>query len=342
MMPKRLDTMIDAAVMMQIPRRGEPDFSSVELHDLVHQKRRASTHPEASLRLLHIGPRRVTKRLMLELEDAARSLVTGASGRALAQQLKLQFSAPGSSDEPVWFFYEAGKSFRRLAREDVESTVQTWPTMLRWQASGDHLGEAVVDLPGVLVSFERGAGTDLDDVWADFERSLLVSDSAEAALIDWDDLFNAPAPNPVEASAAWRDALLALRWPTSEAVGRANGSKATNKGQWAKDKRDAGELLGVWSASERTYRHPSFQFDASGLLHPRVRELLAALATRADFAAIADPGGWRRAFWLHGASLALAGADGAARVPAEVFPKDPDAVIRAARKDAEADLHAAW
>jgi len=25
-----------------------------------------------------------------------------------------------------------------------------------------------------------------------------------------------------------------------------------------------------------------------------------------------------------------------------VFPKDPDAVIRAARKDAEADLHAAW
>ncbi|RDD79726.1 hypothetical protein DVJ77_20845 [Dyella tabacisoli] len=145
-------------------------------------------------------------------------------------------------------------------------------------------------------------------------------------------------PSPTQAAAALRDELLARDWPTSDAVGHANGAN----GQWAKDKRAAGELLGVWSANERTYRHPSFQFDASGILRPPVRDLLIALATHADFTPEADTGGWRRAFWLHGATLALAGSDGAPRVAADVFIVDPEAVICAARKDVDADPQERW
>lgn len=145
-----------------------------------------------------------------------------------------------------------------------------------------------------------------------------------------------------DAAAAVQNELLARGWPTSAEVGRANGSELDNSAQWAKNKRDTSELFGVWSPAENTWRYPDFQFLPNGRLNPRVKELLNALDLHPDFKADMDRGGWQRAFWLHGATRGLAGPDGRPRIAAEVFPKDPDAVIALARKEAHLDPNDIW
>lgn len=140
--------------------------------------------------------------------------------------------------------------------------------------------------------------------------------------------------SPTEAAAEVRDELLALGWPTSNEVGQVNGSHAADLATWARAKRDAGELLGVWSASDLTYRHPSFQFYPDGTLRPQVQELLVALAEIPEFAPHADPSGWRRTFWLYGSKYALVGSDGEPRAAADVFVEAPDAVIQLAHEEA--------
>lgn len=142
---------------------------------------------------------------------------------------------------------------------------------------------------------------------------------------------------------ALRDELLARGWPTSLEVGLANGGGLDNPAQWTKIKRDAGELLGVWPPpAENTWRHPDFQFLPDGRLNPCVKDLLDALALHPELAADQDRGGWRRAFWLHGATRGLATPDWPPRIAAEVFPEDPDAVIAFARKDAQIDPNGVW
>lgn len=162
-----------------------------------------------------------------------------------------------------------------------------------------------------------------------------------------------------------RDELLKLGWPTSKELSELAGSKSANRAQWAKDRRDAGQLLGVWSPAERTYRHPDFQFDEFGRPSPAVFELLSVLKKKPQFSPADDPSGWRRAFWLYQprrdlsrAVLAVAEADSlqgiepeaamallregladrsadriAPRSPAEVFRENPDAVIVVAQRD---------
>lgn len=83
--------------------------------------------------------------------------------------------------------------------------------------------------------------------------------------------------------------------------------------------RSAGGLLGAWSGRE--YLYPQFQFDLeSGRLMPEMKHLLDILPK--------DRSGWRQAFWLFQNHARLQG-----RPPAEVFQKEPDAVIEAARSD---------
>lgn len=237
-----------------------------------------------------------------------------------------------------YYQLENESQIREIDAGDVASRVIEWGIRARSPRR-----DAV---PGVIFAVENSdPHLPIRTLWEEFHRTLVLSlgpaevrTEAHAGQV----VVTPPTASPAQAADALRQTLLAQGWPTSVEVGRANGSQSANKAQWAKDKRDAGELLGVWSASERAYRHPAFQFTAEGLLLPKVRELLAALASNPDFTAANDPGGWRKAFWLHGATLALAGAEGAARVPAEVFPDDPDAVIAAARKDAEGDPNAAW
>jgi hypothetical protein len=119
-------------------------------------------------------------------------------------------------------------------------------------------------------------------------------------------------PTPAEATVVLREKLLARCWPTSIDVDHRSGGCFANNGQWAADRRDAGELLGVLSASERTYRHPDFQFDKQGQIRPKVKALLSALALREEFhnTKDQDKSGWRRTFWLYGATFTLAGSDG--------------------------------
>jgi len=93
-----------------------------------------------------------------------------------------------------------------------------------------------------------------------------------------------------DAAVAVQNELLALGWPTSAEVGRANGSQLDGPTQWAKDKRDTGELLGVWSPAENAGRHPDFQFLPNGHLNPRVKELLNALALHPDLKSDGDRG----------------------------------------------------
>jgi hypothetical protein len=147
---------------------------------------------------------------------------------------------------------------------------------------------------------------------------------------------------PEKATAALRDELLSLGWPTSAEVGQANDSQAADPALWAKTKRDAGELLGVWDPSINDWRHPSFQFQASGTLRTRIPDLLAALAEIPYYRPEADPTGWRRAFWLYGSNASLAGVDGAPRATAEVFVEDPDRVIQSARELAVFDPNVYW
>ena len=148
--------------------------------------------------------------------------------------------------------------------------------------------------------------------------------------------------SPQEATAAFRDELLALGWPTSAEVGQANDSQTADPALWAKTKRDAGELLGVWDPAKKTWRHPNFQFEANGTLRPRIHELLAALAETPEYEQEADPTGWRRAFWLYSSISPPIGAGGALRMKAEVFVEDPDRVIQLARQLAVFDPNSSW
>ena len=149
--------------------------------------------------------------------------------------------------------------------------------------------------------------------------------------------------SPSRAAIHLQQEFIARGWPTSAEVGMANGSgTAANPAHWASDRRDAGALLGAWSPQERTYRHPDFQFDKEGRLKSAVKDLLAALATHADFTAQADKTGWHRVFWLYGTMRDLADKDGTPRSAAEVFATDPQAVIAFARRSAAVDVNDVW
>jgi len=158
---------------------------------------------------------------------------------------------------------------------------------------------------------------------------------------------------------SFRESLLELDWPDSQAVGRQLGSTGSGAESRVSRERTAGTLFGVWAGRTRGgHRHPSFQFLPSGSVNPRLPELLDALARQPGMTPAVDKTGWERAFWLYqprgrlsAQALALRAAapaqvradparfaalDTAARTPAEVFASDPQAVIDLARDDAAA------
>lgn len=166
-----------------------------------------------------------------------------------------------------------------------------------------------------------------------------------------------PATDPSPPAVATRDALLALGWPASREVGIRLGSAPEAAEQRASRERAGGRLLGAWDTSRNRFVHPPFQFLPDGRLHPRLAELLAALADLPGLNPAEDRGGWGRTFWLYQPrgslserSVAEAGTWGAPdanwdaidalpdapRTPAEVFVNHPDAVIALVRMDAGA------
>jgi hypothetical protein len=139
------------------------------------------------------------------------------------------------------------------------------------------------------------------------------------------------AVNPaLDAARARRSQLLSREsWLTAAQVHEQQGGIASAAGanNTASRLRRRGELLGAWDGRE--YRHPAFQFDRrTGRVMPEVKELLALLPK--------DRSGWRQVFWLFQPHTALED-----KRPADVFPRDPQAVMGAAQSTFELG-HSNW
>jgi len=170
-------------------------------------------------------------------------------------------------------------------------------------------------------------------------------------------------PNADDVAAIWslRETLLAQNWPDSETIGRilsrTADTGAESKASCYRENED-NLMFGVWAGRERGgYRYPSFQILKGGLVHPKLSELMEALARQPDLHPSHDKSGWERAFWLYQPrgrlsmqALALhaakfeevledperfAALPNGARTPADVFPEDCQAVIDLANGDAD-------
>ncbi|AGG89149.1 hypothetical protein R2APBS1_2026 [Rhodanobacter denitrificans] len=318
---------------------GPPTYDSLSLGALERVTREHRPSHGAVLRLFraNTASRGLTKEVIASLDRDARELFELDTRTGALQVLKESWESE-PTHAPLWFaFHKNSRPLTRLSADDVAAAAARF-------ASAEPLA-----IHSFIVELQRGAGAASLGATLDELRKAITS-STEVLFITshapTNALLAAPAtnhetPDPAAAAAARRDELLNLGWPTSEQVSRANHSTADNRSQWAAVRRAAGELLGVWSVRDRTYRHPTFQFK-DGMIRPQVKELLAALAAIPGFNATDDAKGWRRAFWLYGARGALADKDGCMRTPAEVFETDPAAVIALAESDAKVDPNAHW
>ncbi len=123
-----------------------------------------------------------------------------------------------------------------------------------------------------------------------------------------------------------RDQLLRdEKWIDAPSVHVQQGGKPGSQGvnNTASRLRRGGELLGAWNGRE--FLHPTFQFQPdTGRLMPEMKTLLSILPK--------DRSGWRQALWLFQRHAQLDG-----QRPADVFQKNPESVIKAARSDFEID-----
>lgn len=349
----------EAWVAMEVAAHGDVSYDRGPLEELTG----GTEHPRNStLRVLWPGGR-LTTVVIEQLRGIADRLLT-RNVHAHARRI-IEGSWSSTHAEHLYFLYESnGQRVRALPRQLYEETAHAWSEM--------HFAGRSPAESGVLIELLRGRPNEpLATAWEGFRHSLdLVVSPAPAELATL-------ASDPVvviqtDPAQARRARLLALDWPTSARVAARAGSTSRNQAQWAKDKRDSGQLLGVWDLSKRTFRHPEFQFEADGQLRHEVEELLAAMAGHPDWTSESDANGWRRTYWLYQpfrslskAALAFASAhpqgtrsalnddpEGAlayldqlrnaqedpemrrARTPAEVFVENPTAVIDHARKAA--------
>jgi hypothetical protein len=121
---------------------------------------------------------------------------------------------------------------------------------------------------------------------------------------------------------ARRELLESYGAVTSGGVAELAGSKAKNRAALANRWRSEGRVFAVPVDDELVY--PLFQFSGEGRPLPVVAETLAALDRSGD---LTD---WQRALWFTSANGWLAG-----RRPVELLERDPDAVVEAARREAE-------
>lgn len=144
---------------------------------------------------------------------------------------------------------------------------------------------------------------------------------------------NASKSGAHEEAIAFRNRLIAKGWPDGRRVAEMVGTGSTsNPHQYAARQRSRGALFGVWVATERSFRHPDFQFDDHGSIRPAVADLLTVLPSNDE-----DNHGWRRAFWLYSPHALLSGA-----TPADVFVSDPERVIAVANEEFSGDPNVRW
>lgn len=322
---------LDHVAILKIPAGGTAHFANTALNDVRYEAERDSIRVDSLWLYLPISSdpdHRYSLETFQKLKDLSAVVVDQPRVVREVQQLLRDEHESGVA----FFAIEHGKVVRRAASS-------TLSPRRRRQARACSRGKAC----DAMFSIQRtDLNVSLTDLWGRFREALgVVAEDPPIAP------RHAPADGrpqfSVRAAMSLRDEFIARGWPTSAEVGRANGSaSATNPAQWASSRRDAGALLGAWSAKERTFRHPDFQFDPEGHLKPAVKELLAALATHADLTAKADKTGWRRVFWLYGAVSAFGDTRGNPRSAAEEFASDPEAVIAFARKEAAVNVNDVW
>jgi hypothetical protein len=153
----------------------------------------------------------------------------------------------------------------------------------------------------------------------DFLSQLAPADSANQ-----DPPGDADSERRLQLARERRDQLLASeKWIDAPTVHVQQGGKPDSQGinNTASRLRRRGDLLGAWNGRE--FLHPTFQFQPdTGRLMPEMKTLLDILPK--------DRSGWRQALWLFQRHGQLDG-----KRPADVFQKDPGAVIKAARSDFE-------
>ncbi len=346
-------------VAMEVPAHGEISYSMGEYKKLV-----ASTPKpqEPMIRVLGQG-KKLTQSLMGQLNAAA-------------DQFLISTISPQESLGVVEFWQQSAHRRKYFVYSAAQHGV-IYPIEVKEQAPFKH--ENVLHVgPGMFA--DLGDSVLIELMKSDGEQSLLKAWRNLRSVLDASHQRpNKGVAKPArpkltldnDPAHARRAHLLALGWPTSQAVGKRAGSKSRTPGQWAKDKRDAGQLMGVWSPINRTFLHPDFQFEQDGRIRPEVQRLLAEMAKNPSWAAGNDTSGWRRAYWLYQpmkslSKLALAyaeaseagsnaplhgtpeeaiayldkwqGLSGAVpnqgRTPAEVFAENPEMVIALAKKEA--------
>ncbi|WEN13793.1 hypothetical protein PY254_11105 [Rhodanobacter sp. AS-Z3] len=103
---------------------------------------------------------------------------------------------------------------------------------------------------------------------------------------------------------------------------------------WVGNMRRLHKLWGVWSAEDRVFVYPAFQFNQRGTL-PRLQEMLRPLddwVGRGPYA-LSDEDGWQRTIWLYRPNDYFASMQNDKNVtepptPAQMFANDPELVIR--------------
>lgn len=320
---------------------GPPEYDSVHINEVLRATNKYEARPrESVLRVFSANPwKKVTRPVQDILDAAAKALLWRSDASRADQALASAWNA-ARGRATFWFAFNTDSyPLQPLSLNEVAEFTRGWtrPDPARTRE--------------FLVEVQRGpSAPSFAQIIEAFRESITihggpaqVTTSAHVGAVSIVPAVQTPtAPaDPAAAAAALREELLALDWPTSEAVGRHNHSGAGNPAQWAAAKRASGELLGVWSPRDRTYRHPSFQFH-DGLLSKRVKELLTVLNALPGFNSVDDASGWRRAFWLYGERSALADKAGRPRSAAAVFPDDPERVIALARTDAEVDPNDHW
>ncbi|HEY4144769.1 hypothetical protein [Pinirhizobacter sp.] len=338
---------------LEVPSHGgQVQYAHGDIHQL--SRRRASSG--VYLRVI-AEAQALTKPVIAELDGVAEKILHQAAHASARRVIEGYWEKNTSVMD---FVYERGKQLRPVAPSEFAEVVEAWTKL--FHRAGAQLG------PPYIIQLERaGSMGSLAQVWDDLARTIDTAMEFPATARH----NSASVAAPADPADARRTTLLALNWPTSIEVGRRAGSTSRNVAQWAKDKRDAGQLLGAWSSSERTYRHPGFQFNDDGSLRPEVRDLLATLAGNPAWSNISDANGWRRTYWLYQPFRSLnrrtmafcpnvlhavndnpndaaavldsyllddAPENRVARTPADVFAENPQAVIAFARAEVASAL----
>jgi len=171
-------------------------------------------------------------------------------------------------------------------------------------------------------------GTKVFSRLVDRGRKIEARDKAEAAgkrvLHKHDEI----APSAAETSQLRRNArarkafLAEMEALSSREVAELVGSRATNQAALANRWKEEGRIFAVEAGGQTLF--PAFQFsEDSGQPQPVIAQILTVLQPRFS--------GWQTALWFTGRNSWLG-----AKRPVDVLKSDPEAVVEAARREAEA------